>query len=481
MIDTALRHVVSYAIPTFLTKGLAFLLLPIYARALRPSDYGVIDFVGSIGPMIHIVLCLEVLQGMVRLRVDLTEAGRARLSGTTWTFSILMHTAFLAVSLPNAEWMAVHVLGTHELEQAAMAGAVSISMTSLVHMFMSQFRWELRTKAFSVLSTGYAATSIGLAALMALVLEYGVTGIMMGQIASAAAFSVIAVYLARSTVTWRLDPRLLGQMVRYSWPLVPASLSVMLTLYFNRIALTSMASLHEVGIFGMAARLASVTAIAMAALQMAITPLVFARYQEPETPTSLARLFRWALAGFMVLCLGLQIVARPAVEIIASETYSSSAQLIPILAPAVLLSQFYVFAPGMAIAKKTRQQLMVTLLAAALSLMANFALVPMWGALGAAVATLLSAVVFFVAWVMVSQRHYPVPFERLPIARGVLAFLAFSFVVAVVDNAIADSVQTWLFRGFVFATFLGAVVATGMISAAELRGAARGVLKAGRG
>lgn len=469
MVRTTVRTTLVYAIPTFLTKGLAFLLLPIYARALQPSDYGVVDLVGSLGPIIHILICVEVLQGMVRLRVDMDSKCRARLTGTTWLFSIGMHLLFQVIALPNAESISNWVLGDPTYSDAAVAGIVSISATSLVNLFMSQYRWELRSVYFSVLSTGYAVTTIGLAALMALVLDYGVTGILVGQVLAGSIFIVISLALAGSSVTWTFDADLLRQMMKFSWPLVASSLTVMLTLSFNRIALTALTDLEQVGIFGMAVRLASITSILVAALQMAVTPLVYQHYRDPLTPASLAKLFRWTVAALMVVCLALHLLAETAVQVIAPGAYAPAAQLIPLLAPAMLLQQLYVFTPGMAIAKKTWMQLIVTSTSAVVSLAANLLLVPLYGALGAALATLCAAIVFFGAWAALSQRLYPLPYDVGPLVGGVMLYITLTAGAFWVDASSLGDNWLWAAKASILLVLASGLVTLGLIRTGEIQ------------
>jgi O-antigen/teichoic acid export membrane protein len=469
VIRSMIRHSLVYMVPTILTKGLGFLMLPIYTHAFAPSDYGVLDLLTTLGPMVNVVICLEVLQGMVRLRVDMPPGERAQLAGTTWLFSLLMYAVFIAVALPTAPWLAQHALGNPELTDVTRVGLVSMSLTSLAGLFLSQFRWELRSTLYAVLTTGYAATTVGVSAWVALVLHYGVVGILVGQAVSAGIFALIALVLTRSSVHWAFNRRLLRRMLAYSWPLVPASLSVTLTLYFDRIALTALTSLRDVGVFGVAARLASVITIVVAALQTALTPLIFAHYTEPGTPVNLAKVFRWSLGILLTICLALHLAAGALVAALAPPSYAAASELVPLLCLAMMFNQLYVFFPGMALAKKNGQQLAVTVAAAVTVLTANFALIPVLGALGAAVASLSAALVFIVAWAAASQRHYPLPLDLRSLSSGVGIFVAVSLAALVVDRSGASEVIRISAKLGLLVAFVVGLMAAGMTPLRELR------------
>jgi O-antigen/teichoic acid export membrane protein len=476
VVRSMIRHSAVYMLPTILTKGLGFLLLPIYTHAFAPSDYGALDLITSLGPMVQVVICLEVVQGMVRLRVDVPPDERARLTGTTWLFSLLMYALFVAVALPAAPWLATHVLGGSNFTDIARAGIVAMSTAALATMFLSQFRWELRSTAYTILTTLYAVTTMAVAATMALVLEFGVLGVLVGQAVSATIFCLVAIVLARTSVRWVLSGPLLRRMLAYSWPLVPASLSVTLTLYFDRIALTVLTTLDEVGVFGVAARLASVIIILVAALQTAVMPLILAHHTEPRTPASLAKIFRWALAILLGICLVLHLAATRLVELLAPPSYAEAADLVPVLALAMMLNQLYVFFPGMALAMKTRQQLAVTVAGAVVSLVANFALIPVLGALGAAVASLAAALAFLMLWTAASQRHYPIPLEGPVLLRGLLLFVAVSAAAYALDDSGLSEPAADLVKLGLLVVFGVGLLASGMTPPRELRTGLRSAL-----
>jgi O-antigen/teichoic acid export membrane protein len=102
--------------------------------------------------------------------------------------------------------------------------------------------------------------------------------------------------------------------------------------------------------------------------------------------------------------------------------FITGAPLIGLLAPALLLSQMYIFAPGIIIAKKTHLQLWIMLFYAFVSIVGNYFLVQRWGILGAATATLLASSLFFSCWVFFSQMLYRIPYEWRKLKLFLLTF-----------------------------------------------------------
>jgi O-antigen/teichoic acid export membrane protein len=97
------------------------------------------------------------------------------------------------------------------------------------------------------------------------------------------------------------------------------------------------------------------------------------------------------------------------IGLLGYSAYAGAGPLVMLLAPAFLMLQLYVFAPGFAVRERTGLQLAVSLLGAIAAVVLNYVLIAKLGLAGAALATLLSSAIFIGAWFVLSQRLYPLP------------------------------------------------------------------------
>ncbi|MBU1281936.1 MAG: oligosaccharide flippase family protein [Gammaproteobacteria bacterium] len=425
MLKTVIRDSLIYGLASILSRGLAIFLLPIYTRVLSPADYGVYDLLVTLVALANLVVALEVSQGLARYWADNHEgAARVRFASTALWFTAGMYLLVCGFALLFAEPLTALLTGDVVYVHAFRLGMAFIALNGLYYLVLNQFRWELRSREFAVISLGYALLTLGFALLFCLVLDLGLEGVLLAQIAATLIGLLAALWRLRSSFRPAFDVEALQKMLVFSLPLVPSGIAIFTSLYINRFALIQYASIEEVGIYGLATRVAGLITLLILGVQAALTPLVYQHANDPETPGQIARLFSWFAALALLGCLGLGLLAGELVQVFATADYASAAPLVFILAPAMLLSQMYVFAPGIGIRKKTLYQLGVTLLAAAVSVLANWLLVPAFGMPGAAWATLLSSAVFLWGWFWVSQRLYPVPYAWRQLALGLLAFLA---------------------------------------------------------
>ena len=102
------------------------------------------------------------------------------------------------------------------------------------------------------------------------------------------------------------------------------------------------------------------------------------------------------------------------------------ANVIPILVLALLFSNMYVFMPGIGIRKKTHLMFLISIVAVVINIFLNYLLIPIFGILGAALATVIAHFVAFLCFIFFSQKLYYVPHKWLGLM--VMFFIASFFV-----------------------------------------------------
>ena len=135
--------------------------------------------------------------------------------------------------------------------------------------------------------------------------------------------------------------------------------------------------------------------------------------------------------------------------------------MIPVIALAYLLhGVFLLTSIGIGIERKARYYPIVTGAAAAVNLVLNFALIPRYGMMGAAWATVAAYAVMAALGGAFSQRLYPIPFERARLGAIVTAALAVAALALLAPEAIvpALAVKCALLALFPLALFTAGVL-----------------------
>lgn len=425
MLRRFLRDSAIYGISTVLVRGISLLLVPLYTRVLSPTDYGMVDILSVFTALAAVTVALEISQAMARFLPDTDDPeARTAIASTSLIFTLATYTAFVAVAALLSRPLAGLLLNSEDRNGVVLVALAVTWASGVFYMLQNQLRFQLRPMQYATSGMVFTLTGILFTVIFVLGLRWGVVGVLAGQAIGAGLGVGVAFAWARRLYRPLFDVARLREMLAFSLPLVPSSVGVFVTLYIDRISVKQLLSLHDLGVFGIGYRIASIVTLLMVGFQGALTPLIYAHYREPNTPGELARIFSFFVALALTVCLGLAIFAHEIIGLVAPRDYAGGAVVVPLLAPALLLSAMYIFAPGLGIAKRTGITSVINLVGAALNTALNLALIPMLGIQGSAIATATSAAVIFGWYVLLSQRHYPVPYAWSRLAVAVIGAVA---------------------------------------------------------
>lgn len=441
-----------YGAASVLVRSASLLLVPFYTRVLVPDDYGVIDLLTIATSLIAVTVALEIAQAVARFFPEATDnRQRVGYASTSLWFSVAAYSLLLIGSVVLADPLSAWLLGTEDRAAVFRVAMAATWFTGIFYLVQSQLRYSLRPRRYVVSSVVFSMTSLATSVLFVLVLGQGVIGVFYGQAAGGIVGLAVALRASGDVYRLEFDRVKLAQMLRFSIPLIPSSIGVMVALYVDRIAINELMTIRDVGLFGVGYRLSSLTGLLMVGFVSALTPLIYAHHADADTPLELARIFRSFVALALVTCLALALFAQDILTVMTTPAYVPGAVVVPLLAPALLLSSMYIFAPGLAILKRTATISVINVGAAALNTVLNFMLIPTMGIAGAATATFLGSVTVFSANMVASQRLYPVPHDWRRLGSAVLV----AVLLYLVGRGIP--VADWLGVGFRLGLLVAAV------------------------
>jgi O-antigen/teichoic acid export membrane protein len=435
MLKALLRDSVIYTFSTFISRGLSFLLIPLYARVLTPADYGALDMLIVFGSIVNLTIALEVSQGVARYCSNEKDSHRRMIyASSAFWFTLLCYSIFVGVMLILAPSLSDLIMGKSGLMSVFRIGIIYLGINGVFILVQNQFRWEFNSKNYAAVSLLVSLVTAISAVTLTMLLRWGVNGMLWGMIAGVSAGSVYGLWFLRRSFRCYFSWAYLKEMLVFSAPLVPSGIAVFVSLYIDRVMISHYLSLTEVGLYGLGFRLSSIVGLIMMGFQNALTPLIYSHYAEEQTPRQLAFIFRFFIALALLMFLTLSLFTQEIIGTFFAPSYYPAKDVVVFMVPAILLSNMYIFAPGIDIFKKTHLILWINLGGAVINTVLNWLMIPHFGIVGAAVATLIGSLFVFVIYMSFSQRLYPVPHPWQKIGLAILgtAFLAYIGVRGVV-------------------------------------------------
>jgi O-antigen/teichoic acid export membrane protein len=433
-----LSHSVVYGSADVFATALNVLLLPLYTAWLSAADYGTLALLILFGTLAKILVRLGLDAGFFRVHYDLErEEDRRRLAGT----------ALLASAGAAALFMAAVALLRGPLTRALLGHvaappgwvvlvAADVSLGALLFVPLNLLRIEDRPRLFSALSIFRHGLNAGLKVLF-LSRGAGVEGVLWGDLLSTGALVLATLPLLRGRAAAAFSRPLLSEMLGFGLPKVPHGLMVQAQNMADRKVLDLYVSRAEVGVYHVGYTLGGAVKFALSAFEPAWGPFVYSRLKHPDAPRTLARVATYAFAAFVMMGLLVSVFARELLTLLTPKNPAlrAGAPVIPVVVLAYLLhGVFLLTSVGIGIAKAARRYPLITAVAAGVNLAANFALIPRFGMMGAAWATVLSYACMAALGYALSRKLYPIPFEGRRLA-GVALFGAISYVLSLLAPA----------------------------------------------
>lgn len=408
---------------------MGLILLPIYTRILSPSEFGILDLMIAFALIANILIAFEIHQGIARFCGSdcQIQASQAYFSSGLF-FALINQAIFLTAGFYFADSLSPLILQSSEYSEEFRLGLVYLSTQGIYNIVQNQFRWKGQFEEYAKISIGASVSSLVAIILLTLAFDLGLRGILAGMSLGPFLFVLIGLWKLRDELTLGVDLKRLGEMLRFAIPLVPSSCAVILTLYTDRYLIGYFLGGGEIGIYATAFRVAGLVALVSVGFQSAMTPFIYRYFQESHTPQRIADYLQWYVFFSVIASVSISLLSKSLIFWIALPEFHRAAIVVGPLSLAILISQMYVFAPGLVLAKKTTSILFINLATVALNFLLNILLIPTLGTIGAGIASMLSFLISFLLYSGLGSREYPVPVPWVPVSISLVLAICGTFL-----------------------------------------------------
>jgi len=436
------RHAAIYGLGGIVSRILAVLLLPLYTNYLSPADYGRIETLVAGSAVLVIVLRMGISSAFFRFYFDSPERGRRLVVvRTSFWFTMTMATAGLVAAVIFAGPISQLFFGSGSHADLVRAAAVGIWAQMNYEQMTSLFRVEERSVAFVLASLANILITVAATVLLVVVFDKGPLGVLVGNFTG-----TLCVYLAllsyrREQLGLQFDGGLLREMNRFGMPLVPSALALWITNFSDRFFLVKLADAREVGLYSIGVRIASAITLLLTAFRTAWPAFAYSIEDDAEARRTYGFVLTYLIAVVSWLALTLGLLAPWLVHLLTTPSfYSGSRVVAPLAFAGAAQAGYVVVAIGIGRARRTQFNWVVTGAAALLNVVLNLILIPPYGMMGAAVATVAAYTLMFVVMAGYAQRIYATPYQWRRVATAIAAAVALLVVGKALDVPLAVAV-----------------------------------------
>lgn len=428
-ITTQVKQSGLYTIGGLVGRATNLVLVPLYTRVFSPDQYGIISLVQITISFLAVFLIAGTDNASGRYYLDTKDERDKKLTASTaMIFRVISVTAGCAVFMFFSKDISQLIFHTDIYSNYLMLAAAALPFLQAATLCRNTLRFNFRATAYTVLSSARIVADVGIIIFFIVYLQRGINGIFEAAIIASALFLAINFSFTRRYFGRVFSAERLKELLKYGVPLIPYGVTIYLIQNCDRYFLSYYQTLEQVGLYSLGLGVASLLILVFTGAGLAWGPFVYSTYKESDIKRVYSRLGDYFVAAAFFMVVALSLFSLQILMVFTTPPYFQAYMVVPILA---LYFAFYRLGLrmsfGINIAKKTFHFTWISVITAAVNIGLNFLLVPPYGMMGAAFATLACSVVWCVLLIYVSQKLYHVSYnvtaylKVLGIALGIIA------------------------------------------------------------
>ncbi len=419
-----LSNTLIFAIGAFSSKILVFLLMPIYTSILAPAQYStaglVIDTANFIIPITAVCI------GEAVIRFGLEKTARK---------SDVFSSAILTVLIGFAVFLAFYPLMnlfpfTKGYTYLVYLYVLASSFKGICAQFI-RAKGYVRLYAFDGI---FSTVMVILFMILGLVVfKWGIVGYVLATILSDFISALFLIWIAglwRYFRIKRLDKSLWKIMLFYSLPLIPNAVFFWVTNLSDRYIVTAILGSDVNGLYTIAYKIPNLLTVISSIFMQAWQLSAFSETDERVRTRFFSTVFDAYQSLLFVAGSGIILLIQPITRILVDKEYFDSWRYVPFLIIAIVFSCFATFFSSIYMTEKRNNMTMITTFCgAAINVILNFTLIPIYKANGAAFATFFSYFIVFLFRAFHSRRYIQVNVRWVRLCANLIVLLAQAIIM----------------------------------------------------
>ena len=421
-----------YGISSVFARFINYLLVPLYTGVFRAEEYGIVGLVYAAIALLNILFTMGMESAYLRYAKNREQS--ANLFKTLQLFLVGSSVLLVGVLWLLAPFITPELgIETKQDIYWLMLGILFCDTLAIVSF--AELRFVRKATTFAVLKIINVAINLGLNFVLILGFRFGIEAVFISNFVGSlfTAICIWGVTLQELKGAWNTTS--LRMALQFGLPFVPAGIGHVINEMLDRFFIKSMSvsdiehiygegvsAEYLVGIYNANYKLAVFMLLLVQMFRMAWQPYFMRTSDDEEAPQLFAKTFSAfnVAAATILLLVGLFVEQIVAINIpflnttLIGEEYWAGLSIVPILLFAYWFQGWYVnFSAGIFIKNKTKKLAQITLIGAFVTIVANIVLIPSYGILGSAIATVISYFVMAMIIYGYSTRAFSVPYNML--------------------------------------------------------------------
>lgn len=408
--------------------ALGLISTPLFTYFLSPEEFGKATMFLVATTIIQIILFLGMDQAYAKFYYQTKDHLKLLVNAMMPSFFLVIMIEFILFFLRErvSYWLFAstsEILCIYAL--MLMLPALAIERFALLNI-----RMEQRSILYSVMMIVLKLLTMILTVFFLLFLEKSFRSIVFGQSLAQIFFAVTLILVQQCTLTFRfscvdkVDKSEIIRLLKFGTPLLISTIIGWLLNGTDKVMMRIFCGYRDIGLYAVALKISAVLALVQSSFTLFWVPVAHQWYNEKVADSRFTKVGR-ILSCFMAFVFLTILLSRDIVLLLFKPAYSQASLIVPfLLFTPIMHTVSEVTVMGIYFKEKTVWTLFVSFTTAVSNILLNLLLIPIFGAIGASIATGISYICFFWGRTLLSRKlWYPFPLSNY-------IFITFELLIA---------------------------------------------------
>lgn len=394
MIKT-IKNLVSFSFGPIIGMFLSIATISISTYFIGPEEYGKSSMFALAQAMSALIIYMGIDQAFVRMYNHYDDKDKLLKNAMILPFFVAsLLSVFVFIFQKD---ISIFLFGTAKETFVVKSLVILVFFMILEHFSLLKIRMEERGWQYSFFIILLKILTLIFTIIFIFYYEKSFRSIVFGVVISQIINSII-IFLSiikSINLSFNIDTKIIMEMFKFGLPIIPASIIGYLLNSVDKMMLRNYSTFYEIGIYAAALKITSMLGIIKQCFTLYWVPVAYRWHKEEKNIDKFKEVAD--IVGFIMSILLLFILLfKYAIVIILGPNYTQSIYIMPFLLLFPIMSTMSeTTSLGIAFSGRTSYNILVSATAAIVNIALNYILIPRYHALGAAIATGISYIVFF--------------------------------------------------------------------------------------
>lgn len=411
-----LKNASIYTVVSFLQKGIGFFLLPVYTSYLTTEQFGIVGVVNAITAFLNILFLLALHGGLNRFYHEKPkdEIYLKKLFGTVFTLVLINSLILTGLLVISKDVLLEPLAKGISFYPYLLLGLISSLLNPIFVISQTSLQASQKGSQFGKNNLLFFLSNIILTIAFLVSFNMKAEGILLASVLTNIIFFIYTLYWFLPQIKLGIDREILKKIIKYSFPLIPHSVSGMIMGMVDRIFINNYLSTSLVGVYNVAFQFGNIINIVAIAVNQALIPWFVIRIDKGEKAkiVNISTLF---IDAYCLMTLFISLFSVDIIKVLTTSEYHNSWEVVtPIVFAFYFQGIYYFYVQSLFYdvkAKGTRILPIVTVSAAIINVIGNYFLIPKYGLMGAAFSSLLARFITLCLIIPIANKLLPIGYN----------------------------------------------------------------------